>query len=198
MKYIYNFNQENKEYIGAEEAFLDPLESEKQGKEIYLLPANATFIKPPETKEGFAIVWNGEMWEYIEDNRGITVWKSYNESMVIKELGAIPEGWSVEQPKIVPTTEDILQGYEDAVQAHLDKTAQSRGYDNTYTCLSYLSSTDETWHREANAFNSWRDSIWRKCHEILNAFMAGEIAQPTVEELIEQLPVIDWNDPVTD
>jgi hypothetical protein len=90
--------------------------------------------------------------------------------------------------------EQTLKGYEDAVQKYLDKTAQSKGYDNTYTCLSYLSSTDEIWNREANAFNAWRDSVWRKCHEILNGFMAGEIAQPTVEELIEQLPVIDWGD----
>lgn len=97
-----------------------------------------------------------------------------------------------------PSVEEILKGYENAVQAHLDATAQSRGYDNTYTCLSYLSSTDEIWKRESNAFNAWRDQVWRKCHEILNAFMAGEIEQPTVEELIEQLPVIDWNDPAED
>lgn len=94
-----------------------------------------------------------------------------------------------------PTPEEIVRGYEDAVQAHLDATAQSRDYDNTYTCLSYLSSTDEIWNREANAFNAWRDQVWRKCHEILNAVMAGDIQPPTVEELIEQLPAIDWNDP---
>ena len=94
-----------------------------------------------------------------------------------------------------PTPEQIIRGYEDAVQAHLDQTAQSRDYDNTYTCLSYLSSTDEIWRRESNAFNAWRDQVWRKCHEILNAVMAGEIEPPTVAELIAQLPVIDWNDP---
>lgn len=93
-----------------------------------------------------------------------------------------------------PTPEEIIKRYEDAVQAHLDATAQSRDYDNTYTCLSYLSSTDETWRRESNAFNVWRDSVWRKCHEILNAVMAGEIPPPTVEELLAQLPAIDWND----
>lgn len=92
-----------------------------------------------------------------------------------------------------PTPEQIIKSYEDAVQKHLDQTAQSRGYDNTYTCLSYLSSTDEIWNREANAFNAWRDQVWRKCHEILNAVMAGTIQPPTVEELIAQLPVIDWN-----
>lgn len=94
-----------------------------------------------------------------------------------------------------PTPEQIIRGYEDAVQAHLDQTAQSRDYDNTYTCLSYLSSTDEIWNREAHAFNAWRDQVWRKCHEILNAAMAGEIPVPSVEELIAQLPAIDWNDP---
>lgn len=95
-----------------------------------------------------------------------------------------------------PTPEEIVKGYENAVQAHLDQTAQSRDYDNTYTCLSYLSSTDEIWRRESNAFNAWRDQVWRQCHEILNAVMAGKIEPPTVEELIAQLPAIDWNDPV--
>lgn len=92
------------------------------------------------------------------------------------------------------TVEEIKKVYENAVQAHLDATAQSRGYTDTYTCLSYKDSTDETWHREAWAFNAWRDSVWHKCHELLNAFMAGEIEQPTVDEVIEQLPKIDWND----
>lgn len=92
-----------------------------------------------------------------------------------------------------PTPVEIVKGYEDAVQAHLDLTAQSRGYDNTYTCLSYLSSTDPVWNKEANAFNVWRDQVWRRCHETLNAVMAGECAPPSIEELLAMLPVIDWN-----
>lgn len=92
----------------------------------------------------------------------------------------------------VPPEKEVINVYENAVQAHLDATAQSRDYDNTYTCLSYLSSTDETWNREANIFNAWRDAVWRKCHEVLNAVMAGEIAPPTVDELIAQLPTINW------
>lgn len=91
-----------------------------------------------------------------------------------------------------PSMEVIKKMYEDAVQAHLDATAQSRGYDDTYTCLSYLSSTDEVWRTEANIFNAWRDAVWRRCHEILNAFMAGEIPQPTIEDVIAMLPAIEW------
>lgn len=96
----------------------------------------------------------------------------------------------VANPK--PTQEMIKKRYERMVQRHLDKTAQSRGYDDTYTCLSYLSSTDEVWRTEANAFNAWRDAVWRRCHEILNAFMAEEIKQPTIEEVIAMLPAIEW------
>ena len=82
--------------------------------------------------------------------------------------------------------------YERAVQAHLDETAQSRGYDDAYTCISYQQSTDEVWRTEANIFLAWRDAVWRRCHEILNAFTAEEIPQPTVEEVIATLPKINW------
>ena len=107
-----------------------------------------------------------------------------------------PEGESKSIYRIVanktPSMEAVKKHYENAVQAHLDATAQSRGYDDTYTCLSYLSSTDEVWRTEANIFNAWRDAVWRRCHEILNAFMAGEIPQPTIEEVIAMLPAIEW------
>ena len=91
-----------------------------------------------------------------------------------------------------PSMEEQKKIYENAVQSHLDAMARTRGYDNTYTCLSYLNSTDEIWKRESIAFNIWRDSVWHKAHEILNAFMAGEIEQPTIDEVIEQLPKINW------
>ena len=66
MVLCYRYDQEKKEYIGSEEMFKDPLESELQKKDIWLLPADCTLIEPPEAKEGFNIVWNGEAWEYKE------------------------------------------------------------------------------------------------------------------------------------
>lgn len=192
----YRYHPETKEFLGAEEAYLDPLETEAKGKEVYLLPADSTFKEPLVLKENTACVWNGKAWELVDDYRGKTVWKSYDESMEITALGAIPDGYSLVRPEPPPpSVEERKKVYESAVQSHLDATAQTRGYDNTYTCLSYLNSTDEQWKRESNAFNAWRDSVWRKAHEILNAFMAGEIAQPSIEEVIAQLPPIDWNDP---
>lgn len=65
MALCYRYN-ENKEYIGSEEMYKDPLESELQKKDIWLLPEDCTLIEPPEAKEGFLIVWNGDAWEYKE------------------------------------------------------------------------------------------------------------------------------------
>lgn len=68
MALCYRYN-ENKEYVGSEEMFKDPLESELQEKDIWLLPADCTLIEPPEAKEDLLIVWNGEAWEYKEQEK---------------------------------------------------------------------------------------------------------------------------------
>lgn len=61
--YIYD---NNKKYIGTRQAQIDPLETKKQGKEIYIMPANSTTIKPLELKDGYEIIWNSSNWEYQE------------------------------------------------------------------------------------------------------------------------------------
>ena len=92
---IYRYNADTKEYAGSESAYLDPLESEKQEKEVYLIPANAT-TRAPELKEGCAAVWNGSEWENVKDNRGKEYWLDTDTygtaARVMTELGAYPEG----------------------------------------------------------------------------------------------------------
>lgn len=89
---VYKYDEQSKEYIGTEQALINPLESELQGKEIYLLPANATFEKP-NLQEGFASVFNGK-WENIEDNRGKEYWLDTDTfgtpAKTMKDLGAFP------------------------------------------------------------------------------------------------------------
>ena len=46
---VYFYDKETFKYAGSREAVLDVLESQKEGKDIYALPANATFVEPPET-----------------------------------------------------------------------------------------------------------------------------------------------------
>lgn len=82
--------------IGTTETVIDPLESKKQGRTIYLLPANSTFTKPKEeAPEGYVNVWNGIVWKLIEDNRGKEYWLPedvYNTpARVMKDLEPLPE-----------------------------------------------------------------------------------------------------------
>lgn len=86
----------------------------------------------------------------------------------------------------------VIKEYEAAIDNLLLTTANSKGYDSAYTCLSYLQSSNAIWKTEAEAFNTWRDACWVKAHEILNAWVAGEIPQPTIEEVLAQMPAIGW------
>lgn len=62
----YQYDSETKKYIGEIDRQIDPLESQAQGKEIWLMPADSTDIVPPEAKDGYDIVFNGTGWEYKE------------------------------------------------------------------------------------------------------------------------------------
>ena len=100
---VYKYDEKTKEYISTETALLDPLETKKQQKNIYLLPANATFTAPPAEKEGFARVWNGEAWQEVEDHRGTEYWlpgEGYGTpAHEMKELGPLPEGATTTAPE---------------------------------------------------------------------------------------------------
>ena len=63
--YAYKYD-ENKYYAGQQDCQIAPLESEKQGHPVYLLPADCTWAEPLNEKEGYKIKWNGEAWEYEE------------------------------------------------------------------------------------------------------------------------------------
>lgn len=112
----YRFDEKTKEYLLSEQAFLDPLESQIQNKEIYLLPANSTFAKPLDPKEGYVVVWENNEWIYKEDHRqkrdkggviiessGTPYWLAgdtyLSPARYMKELGELPEGAILVKPE---------------------------------------------------------------------------------------------------
>lgn len=119
---VYKFNPITKEYTGVEPAMLDPLESKLQGKEVYLLPANATFTEPT-FKDGYANVWNGEAWEQLEDNRGKRYWLKSDTfgtpAKTMKELGAFPDNAVFTAPE--KTLSELKQEKINALKVERDR-----------------------------------------------------------------------------
>ena len=85
-----------------------------------------------------------------------------------------------------------VKDYEDAVQKYLDETVQQKGYDNVYTCLSYKGDPDPIFSAEADAVLNWRSQVWRCAQSILNQWATGQIEQPTISQVISQLPTLTW------
>ena len=81
--YIYD---NDRFYVGAVECQLDPLESQKQGKGVYLTPARSTFDKP-EIIEGAKPRWTGSAWEQYPDDKIVYGYTS-NEDGTINYYGS--------------------------------------------------------------------------------------------------------------
>jgi hypothetical protein len=92
-------------------------------------------------------------------------------------------------PAAPPLTVD---DYRRAIQAHVDATAQQRNYDSGITCASYVNSTSPAWAAEAAAFVAWRDAVWAYAFTELAKVEGGQREQPTVAEIIDELPAIAW------
>lgn len=57
--YLYDFNGLP---LGEYQCQIDPLESKKQGREIYLVPANCTETPPPQVNEGETVRFIDGAW----------------------------------------------------------------------------------------------------------------------------------------
>jgi len=87
--------------------------------------------------------------------------------------------------QIQPTASD----YRDAVQVHLDKLAQGYGYDSIASAVTYAEEPSvPKFQAEGIAFRALRSLSWAYCYAQLDAVTAGARAQPSVAELIAELP----------
>lgn len=103
---FYTYDEKTKEYTGTQNAFIDPLETKKQGKNVYLIPANATAKKPLKAKENQAVIFNGSEWEIITNYRGKTYYIG-TEQHEMKELGELPNGATFDPVKPKKTLNEL-------------------------------------------------------------------------------------------
>lgn len=63
--YIYD---NDRFYAGSIACQIDALESKKQGRDIYLTPANSTTVQPT-IKDGYTPRWDGKTWEQYANDK---------------------------------------------------------------------------------------------------------------------------------
>lgn len=87
--YIYNYDENTKEYLNKVEADKDPLQSKIVGRFVPLVPANATLTEPPLFEENQIPVFENEEWVIKLDYR-----KNYykvDDNFLVEEIETIGE-----------------------------------------------------------------------------------------------------------
>lgn len=103
---------------------------------------------------------------------------------------ALPEGTNI--LPYVKTPEQIKMEIVDAVQQRLDAFAQTRNYDGILSACTYASSTVPKFAAEGQYAVDARDAAWAACYQIMSAVMEGKRPMPTVEQVLSELPLLNW------
>jgi hypothetical protein len=77
----------------------------------------------------------------------------------------------------VPTTQQVLDAYSNAVTGQLNTFAHTWGYDSIVSAASYAASTNAKFKAEALALIAWRDAVWA----FVEAAAADATAAPTLD-----------------
>lgn len=84
--------------MGEGIAYLSPADWDL-GKEVYALPAHATYTAPPVSIDGHVILWKSGEWVQVPDRRGVYYDTQTQEKYEIKCAGDVPdETWTVHEP----------------------------------------------------------------------------------------------------
>ena len=114
-----------------------------------------------------------------------------NNNATIEDKGEYYEVVAI--PDYIPTIEEIKANLLSAVDNYLNTKVQQRGYDNILSACTYAFDTaDTTFAEEGKKCLSWRSLVYRKCYDILAEVNAGTREIPTEEELLAELPELEW------
>lgn len=120
---------------------------------------------------------------------------------MVKTVNVWENGKIVQKPAdfVTPIPEaEVLAGmmekYRLAVKIHVDQQAQDRNYDDAVSMASYANTAEpnEKWRAEAGVFVAWRSSVWEYVYAELKRVETGQKAPPTIEQLLADLPTIEW------
>ena len=81
--------------------------------------------------------------------------------------------------------------YTTALEAMYDAKAAERRYDSRLTC-ALRAGYAGPFQAEGTAFAIWMDDCNATAYGVMSQVMAGQIAQPTIPELLAMMPAMVW------
>ncbi len=96
------------------------------------------------------------------------------------------------EQKAADALAQAMAEYSGAIQAHMEAKAHERHYDSIQSAVSYRDDPNPQFAAEAEALFAWRSSVWTYATAELDKVTAGERTQPSVDELIGELPAFVW------
>lgn len=83
----------------------------------------------------------------------------------------------------------VIASIASAVQSHLDAAAQSLGYDDIKTAVTYADEPSvPRFQAEGQALRAWRSLVWAKCYQLLDEVQSGMRGRMTPDQVIAELP----------
>ena len=137
---LYKYDSITKEFVSEIQPDIDPLETKKQGKTIYLIPSNTTDIKP-EDKEGYVPIYSINKWEYVKDNRNkLAINLATKVIEPINYLGEVKDGWML-YDEYVKSEIYIKDQFELEKNKKINENATKRNVEFISTPLGRLKTT---------------------------------------------------------
>jgi hypothetical protein len=154
---VFNFDPDNNELIGPSDAWVVAHTG---------LPASCTLDTPPRKKKGKARVYKGNGWEYVDDNRGSTVYCTANgTSSKVSELGPLPEDKTLLKPSSefdewngnawVKNT--VLEKNALLVQAQQDKQVRMAQAAENINILLFAKESKQATDDDLEALDRWQN-----------------------------------------
>lgn len=107
-----------------------------------------------------------------------------NEQSKGKQITSDENGYPIIVDVPGPTKEQTIEMISFAIQNELDIFAQSWGYDNILSGVSYASSTNPQFSADANSLSTWRDQVWSWAIPKFDTVYAGQ----TPESFMVDMP----------
>lgn len=176
-KTIYLIDPDSGYLMGESVHPLDPVETERSGRAVYALlnPALATENAPPQVPAGMRARMVRGKW-------------------VLEPLPPAPEPEVAVVPPPPPapiprTVDDRIGALRAHVQQYLDAMAQSLGYDDIKTAVTYAEEPSvPKFQNEGRALRAWRSAVWAACYELLDRVKSGAMPEPSERTLTGLLP----------